>query len=184
MADHLDARDHAEAIDLLYEDEQKNISSGLLKKLNSLLLCGIRYNPISSSKRNLFNEPVNPGQYKETPNHVVTPSGEVLTYVAPADVPDEIENLINWFEHEKNEGTHPAIIAALTHYSFIRIHPFNDRNGREARLLMNLILMKNGYIPAIIKAEEKTKHIRCLCDADSGNLEPFCTFVADSLIST
>ena len=103
LADHLDARNHAEAIDLLYEDEQKNISSGLLKKLNSLWLCGIRYNPILSSKRSLFNKPVNPGQYKETPNHVVTPSGEVLTYVAPADVPDEIEKLIHWLEHEKTK---------------------------------------------------------------------------------
>ncbi|MDM8560151.1 Fic family protein [Candidatus Parabeggiatoa sp. HSG14] len=65
-----------------------------------------------------------------------------------------------------------------------RIHPFDDGNGRGARILMNLILIKKGYPPAIIKNEQRRKYLTTLNQADSGELEPFLLFIAQSLINT
>ncbi|WP_394803528.1 Fic family protein [Niabella hibiscisoli] len=46
-------------------------------------------------------------------------------------------------------------LAAMLHYKFVRIHPFDDGNGRLARLLLNYVLLKNGYTPVVIKSDDK-----------------------------
>lgn len=58
------------------------------------------------------------------------------------------------------------IIAATFHYRFVRIHPFDDGNGRMARLLMNLILIKHGYAVAIVQSDKKTRYLQELERAD------------------
>lgn len=79
---------------------------------------------------------------------------------------------------------HDIAIAALAHYNMVRVHPFDDGNGRGARILMNLILMKAGYPPAIVKNEKRRKYLDALQEADSGNLEPFVEFITSSLAIT
>ena len=72
-------------------------------------------------------------------------------------------DLIDWYRAKEREGEHPIIIAATFHYRFARIHPFDDGNGRMARLLMNMILIKHGYTVAIIQREEPRRvswHVR------------------------
>lgn len=59
----------------------------------------------------------------------------------------------------------------------VYIHPFVDGNGRTARLLMNLILMQNGFPPVIIPVEERSEYYRTLTVANSGNLRPFIRFI-------
>ena len=66
----------------------------------------------------------------------------------------------------------------------VRIHPFDDGNGRGARILMNLVFIKKGYPVAIIKNEERRKYLAALSQADNGDILPFLLFVADSLIET
>ena len=80
---------------------------------------------------------------------------------------------------------HPLIVAIEFHYKFVRIHPFDDGNGRMARLLMNFILMKYDYPPVIVLTQDKEAYIQALHEADQeDDFEPFAVFVAECLIQS
>ena len=76
---------------------------------------------------------------------------------------------------------HDVITAAYLHHKFVEIHPFSDGNGRVARLLTNLYLMKNGYPPIILKKEDRLKYYSCLRKADQGDLIPFAIMIAKAV---
>lgn len=107
--------------------------------------------------------------------------GTTHKYIDPLKVPEEMERLCRFITETEIQ---PIIKASLAHYNLVRIHPFDDGNGRGARLLMNLILMQKGYPPAIIKNEKRRHYIQSLMEADQGNLVPFVSFVAESLLVT
>ena len=90
------------------------------------------------------------GDYKTVPNNVKTSTGETYYFTPPEQVKPAMSDLIDWYRKQEAANEHPVIIAATFHYRFVRIHPFDDGNGRMARLLMNLILIKHGYTVAII----------------------------------
>ena len=82
-------------------------------------------------------------------------------------VPELMEKLILTYNTWKEY--HPIIQAALLHGELVKIHPFVDGNGRTSRLLMNLVLMNNGYNPVIIKKEERLKYYEALDKAHTIN---------------
>ncbi|MBL8004075.1 MAG: Fic family protein [Candidatus Kapabacteria bacterium] len=120
------------------------------------------------------------GDYKSFPNSVITNKGELFHYTDPMNVAAEMKELMEWYRTSTND--HPVIKATDFHYKFIRIHPFDDGNGRLARLLLNYELLVNGFPPVIIKSIDKKKYLNCLQAADSGNFEPFYEFIADCLL--
>ena len=77
---------------------------------------------------------------------------------------------------------HPAELASWLHNRLAQIHPFSDGNGRTARLMMNWILMRNGFPPAIIEASNKEDYYKAIEAADSGNTKPFAEFLAAQLL--
>lgn len=91
--------------------------------------------------------------------------------------------LCTWI-NENIDKQHPLIVAAIAHYNFVRIHPFDNGNGKGARILMNLILIKKGIPPAIIENEKRRRYIEALSSADKGNLISFVEFVVESCIHT
>jgi len=77
------------------------------------------------------------------------------------------------------ESENPVLKSALAHLHFVSIHPFSDGNGRTARLLMNLILLQNGYPLTIIKKEDRVEYIQAIeIYQEDGNEEVFCQFIA------
>ncbi|HJD55599.1 MAG TPA: Fic family protein [Rickettsia endosymbiont of Pyrocoelia pectoralis] len=84
----------------------------------------------------------------------------------PVKVPILMTDFINWLNASKN--IHPVELAGEVHYRLVTIHPFVDGNGRSARLLMNLILIMEGYPPAIIKPQERLPYITSLETAQLG----------------
>jgi Fic family protein len=68
--------------------------------------------------------------------------------------------------------------AAYLHHRFVAIHPFLDGNGRVARLLMNLYLIRHGYPPVIVQKEDRQLYYDALRQADEGNVKPFTFFIA------
>lgn len=183
--DFLDARNHLEAIDYLYEiiDNQRDISEGLIKELNYLILSGVKDTKAQDQNGKIVRKKANPGNYKTQPNHVLLPNGDIHQYVEPIQVAPQMEELVSWI-NENDKKLHPILIASIVHYNLVRIHAFDDGNGRGARILMNLILMKNDFFPAVVKTETKRKYLDALHKADNGDIYPFIKFMASELIET
>lgn len=185
LKDFLDAKNHAKAIDIMYEvvKEQRPIDPQLIKYINYILLSGVDSTLALDPFGNKVSKPLTPGDYKKAPNHVLQPDGTIHRYIEPYLVPAEMGTLFDWIEaHIKNE--HPVVTAAIAHYNMVRVHPFDDGNGRGARILMNLILLREAYTPAIIRIEDRKEYIDCLTLADKGDINPFVGFVAKSLLWT
>lgn len=86
----------------------------------------------------------------------------------------------------RNAETHQNHIDCLTfaHYEFIRIHPFNNGNGRTGRILMNIVALKFGYKPLELyyrEGDSRIAYIDAMKSADNGNFEPLTTLISKEL---
>lgn len=79
------------------------------------------------------------------------------------------------------QALHPIERAAVAHHRLLRIQPFLDGNGRVARLIMNLSLLRDGYMPAILRAEDRHDYRAALYQADQGNYAPLVELIASSI---
>lgn len=110
---------------------------------------------------------IHAGQYKTRPNSVITRYGDRFDYASPKETPALMEELVDWYnEAEQTAKYHPVELAALFHYRYIRIHPFEDGNGRIARLLVNYILGRHGWPMIVVRSRIKSKYIEALHKAD------------------
>ena len=74
-----------------------------------------------------------------------------------------------WYASQE-QRLHPLLLAAEWHHRFVLIHPFGDGNGRVARLVVNYILMRAGYMPLVVKSAEKSSYLTALKKADAGDM--------------
>lgn len=95
----------------------------------------------------------------------------------------EVRNNMKWFMVDFEaikSNLDPIELASFVHAEFVRIHPFQDGNGRTARLLLNFMLMKAGFQPVIIEAKDRPIYYESLNEyAVADNLESFYSFVLD-----
>lgn len=92
-------------------------------------------------------------------------------------VPEQMQSLLEWY-HAEAQSLHPVTRAAQLHSDFVKIHPFTDGNGRTARLLLNLELLKNGFPAIILPVEHRLEYYEALDLAHTtGQLEPFIGLV-------
>ena len=114
---------------------------------------------------------VHAGQYKTRPNSVITATGERFEYASPEETPALMTDLLQWYNQAEAEGNMtPIELASLFHYRYIRIHPFEDGNGRISRLMVNYILYRHGYPMIVVKSADKTNYLTALnrCDVTVG----------------
>lgn len=114
---------------------------------------------------------VHAGQYKTRPNSVITATGERFEYASPEETSALMKDLLQWYNEAETEGElSPIELAALFHYRYIRIHPFEDGNGRVSRLLVNYILYRHGYPMIVVKSADKDNYLTALnrCDVTVG----------------
>ncbi len=110
---------------------------------------------------------IHAGQYKTRPNSVVTRYGDRFEYASPEETPALMTDLINWYNSEEEAGRlSPIELAALFHYRYIRIHPFEDGNGRIARLMVNFILSRHGLPMIVVRSRKKQDYLEALHQAD------------------
>lgn len=183
--DFVDARNHYEAVNMLFEiaGEGRPITEGALKEHNALLLHGVETVPSVDRFGKKVDKPINPGAYKREPNTVLLRDGGIHQYVDPLLVPEQMEQLVKWIA-EESDKLHPAVASAIAHYNFVRIHPFDDGNGRGARILMNLMLLRRGFAPGVVRNEDRNLYLDTLAQADKGDLQPFVAFILNSLKRT
>lgn len=106
---------------------------------------------------------IHAGQYKTRPNSVITRYGDRFEYASPDETPALMTDLVNWYNEEEKRGKlSPIEMAALFHYRYIRIHPFEDGNGRIARLMVNFILARHGYPMIVVRSRKKQDYLEAL----------------------
>jgi len=122
-----------------------------------------------------------PGEFKTHPNHVLLENGEIFKYAEPEEVQQKMQELLDWYRGEAADLP-PLVVTAILHYRLVRIHPFDDGNGRVCRLLLNYHLLKNDYPPVIIKTADKKNYLTALQKADAGDEESFVVYVGEQLV--
>ena len=110
---------------------------------------------------------IHAGQYKTRPNSVITRYGDRFEYASPEETPSLMADLVDWYNTAEKEGKlSPVELAALFHYRYIRIHPFEDGNGRIARLMVNFILARHDYPMIVVRSRNKSEYLEALHQAD------------------
>lgn len=151
LKDHLEALDHYDAIRYVRElgRQATALSEMDVRNLHRLVM--------------QRSAPDLPGRYADLPRYVRTETGR-HHFPLPVEIPALMTDFAKWLASISN-----APDAAFTaHRRFVAIHPFNDGNGRTARLLMNLILIRGGYPPVAIRPEDRLAYVRSLQEEQAG----------------
>lgn len=146
LVEHLEATNHGRAIDsirALLDRRKRAVTEGDVLRIHEIVLEGI--------------DDANAGRYRSV---AVRIAGSTVVLPNPRKVPDLMEDFARWLREKSS--LHPVAFAAEAHERLVTIHPFIDGNGRTARLLMNLLLMREGYPPAIIRPRDRTAYLGAL----------------------
>jgi Fic family protein len=168
LKDHLEALDHYDAIRYVRELARQDapLTQSDVRNLHRLVM--------------QRSAPAIAGQYADLPRYVRTETGR-HTFPSPAEIPSLMGDLAEWL------GTAPNTpdTAFTAHRRLVDIHPFNDGNGRTARLLMNLVLISGGYPPVAVRPEDRLEYIRSLQQEQAGQgVERFNTLLYQRLDAT
>lgn len=170
LKDHLEAKGHYAALQYLYElvefDKRNTISEQLIRSLHQLIT-------LETDKKWA-------GVYRNA-NVIIT--GTSHQPPDALEVTHKMQELIDWLKVNQTK-IHVVELAALLHHRFVYIHPFFDGNGRTARLLMNILLMQNGFPLTIILKNDRKKYYRVLAQADHNNFIPLTLFIAQAVERT
>ena len=99
-------------------------------------------------------------------------------YAQPDKIAYRVRQVIDWLNGpEPKKIKDPIRIAARAHYDLLRVFPFPSDSGKVARLLMNVLLMRSGYPPAIIHSTERQRYYEAL----KGSLPTIITMVRDAI---
>lgn len=187
LKDHFEITGHDEAVKWIEEivKQERPLTESFIRELHVLLLKESYEKKAISPEGIITVRKIEVGKYKKVPNHVLTKTGEMFYFASPEETPAKMGDLMEWYQKKLVQpDVEPILLATEFHYKFICIHPFDDGNGRTARLIMNFILMRFGYPPVIIKTGDKEAYFNVLRLADAGNLEPFVAYIAHNLVDS
>ena len=181
MRDHLDVEGHDSAVKAIEAavKDGRELTEVFIRNLHQILLKEPYGVEAVTPEGIRTRRTITVGDYKTIPNNVRTSTGEIYYFTPPEHVKPAMSDLLDWYRRMEDAGEHPIIIAATFHYRFVRIHPFDDGNGRMARLLMNMILIRHGYTVAMIRREGRDDYLDHLERADqSEDLTEFINYIA------
>lgn len=144
LKNYIEAVNHAKAFNKILEIIENNnrVSEKEILDIHKIILIGL--------------DDLNAGFYRDCRVRI---SGSDTILPNPLKVPHLMEEFYKWLDNNIENEPMTAIIA---HLKFVSIHPFVDGNGRCARLLMNLLLLKYGYSPIIIRPTDRKKYLSAI----------------------
>lgn len=161
LREHFEVTNHKDAIEYVESlvDKKESASALHVRQIHKLVLSQI--------------DDENAGQYRQTEVRIAG-----AKHVPPEawEIPQRMTDWENWLK-ESQKKIQPIELAAQAHHRLVAIHPFIDGNGRTARLVMNLILIKQGYPPAVILRVNRKQYYQVLMQADAGKNDLLVNFV-------
>jgi Fic family protein len=163
-------------------DENFTLKEIDIKNLHKILLVEPFFKEAVDQFGNKTRKKIEIGTYKNSQNYVELKNGEMFNFASITDTPILMKELLDWLSEQEKAQKDPVLTAILFHYKFVKIHPFDDGNGRMARLLSNYLLLKNNFPPIIIKSSDKDNYFNALRNADAGNIDFFIEYNLKQLI--
>lgn len=164
LREHLEATNHVQALEYiksLASKTRQDIDEEIIREINRIILSKIQQG----------------GVYRTQHARI---KGSTTILPNPVKIPKLMGEFIIWLKGENPD--HTVKIAADAHFKLVSIHPFSDGNGRTCRLLMNLILIQNGYPPAIIRKEDRLYYVNSLEKAQTGDtLDDFYEIIYEAV---
>jgi Fic family protein len=171
-------RDQEAAIHLVMDCVAGNrpLTKGLMHELHAIFTKHEDTTTAIDQFDNRREIPLLRGQFKELPNNPRRPDGSVHEYCPPIHVESEIDNLLGWLGQYTAED--PVVVAAWLHHRFTQIHPYQDGNGRVARALTTLVLLRAELLPLVLDRDLRVEYIHALETADLEDLLPLASLFA------
>lgn len=154
--------------------QERPLSVHYIRALHQVLLRHQDETEALNQFGNIMRVPVIKGDWKKSPNNPTRPDedGSIHEYCPPEQVQSEMARLIAWHGEHVQQGVSPQVESAWLHHRFTQIHPFQDGNGRVARCLATLVLIRDRRFPLVINRNHRSAYIDALEAADQGDLEP------------
>lgn len=172
-------RDQKDALDGVFDfvKSDRSLSASYLKELHAALLRSQETTEGLDTQGNHVDIPLIKGAWKTQANYPVR-DGVTYTYCPPEHVNSEMDRLIRIHSNHVEDAVPSEVQAAWLHHRFTQIHPFQDGNGRVARAIASLVLVKDGLFPLVVTRDDKPKYIDALEAADDGDLRPLIALIA------
>ncbi len=174
-------QDHQTALEGLYQfiSGERPLGTSYIKELHQVLTAHQPTYRARDTLGQLVTRELPRGEWKRLPNSVELPDdGGRFEYCPPEHVAAEMERLLQLHVEHEEQGVPPDVEAAWLHHRFSIIHPFTDGNGRVARCLATLVLLKANWLPPVVTRHNRADYIAALRGADAGDLKPVVDFFA------
>ena len=172
-------RDQKEALDGVFDfvSSKHDLSVSYIKELHAALLRSQSVTEGIDSQGRFVEIPLIKGDWKIQSNYPVRDE-VIYAYCAPEHVASEMDRLVDIHAKHVANAVPSEVQAAWLHHRFTQIHPFQDGNGRVARAIGSLVLVKDGLFPLVVTRDDKASYLDALEAADHGNLKPLIDLIA------
>jgi Fic family protein len=167
-------RDQHAVIDGLYQfvNGTRQLSKAYIRELHQALTAHQEFYDVVDTLGNVGRRPMIRGAWKTLANNVRLEDESLFEFCPPEHVESEMDRLIELHHRHVEEGVPPEVEAAWLHHRFTLIHPFVDGNGRIARALATLVLLKESWFPLVVMRDDKVAYLAAIRRADAGDLKP------------
>ncbi len=172
-------KDHYDALMGLYQfvSGERPLGTSYIKELHQVLTAHQATYVGRDTLGNIVERSLPRGDWKKLPNNVELPDGSLFEYCPPEHVASEMDRLIELHHDHSNAQIPTDIEAAWLHHRFTLIHPFTDGNGRVARCLATLVLLKDHWLPLVVTRSDRERYILAIRKADIGDLAELVEFI-------